>query len=200
MFFPWVEFGACWWYSMRKSRMNIYIWECECFEWVKFEKLRQSERWLLLFLCLFRPLSKALLKVWYTQPTHFCTQIVKAASSSSSTIFQNGLFSLASYACTYMTVRLSACAVWYRQSAFSSSYSMNPTHLKPLRCVCECVYPIHHALLYARTVFPTLTPQHTEFQCVFAINSRNLHVMDTSGWYCFHSDSNRSSAFPYMPP
>lgn len=133
---------------------------------LKFEKLRQSERCLLLFLCLFRPLSKALLKFSFTQPSHFCTQI-EAATASSTPLFHHDLFSLASHDSAAQT--LSICAVCIVSRLSVLSYSMNPNSLEatPLYvCVNACIQSTMHCC-NARTVFP----QHTEFQCVFAINS-----------------------------
>lgn len=118
------------------------------FEWMKFEKLRQSERCLLLFLCLFRPLSKAQLNASSTQPTHFCTQIEWLKQQQQRYTFPRRFVfprSVWVYACS--TVRhkhspsgwCSVCIVTSFQSAMSSSYSMNPTHLKPLTALCACV-------------------------------------------------------------
>lgn len=187
MLFLQFEFGAWKIFNERKSLAWIYMGMWKCFEWMKFEKLRQSERCLLLFLCLFRPLSKALLKFSCTQPSHFCTQIgwLKQQQRQHSAFPPRFVFPR--FACMYVhdstAQTLSICAVWYRESAFSSFVFNEPNSLEATP-PCVCIQSTMHCC-NARTVIPMLTPQHTEFQCVFAINSQNHHVMDTSGWYCF---------------
>lgn len=179
-------------FSTRVSRKNP-IWECECFEWLKFEKLRQSERRLLLFLCLFRPLSKAQLKFWYTQPSHFCTQIRAARFSTTITFslrfacaWQYGTNTLHLCSPVCIVSRLSVLRIQWTQLTWSHS------------ALC--------ALLYARTVLPVLTPQHTPNSSTSSLSPMLWIQADgivfiavplshachpNWGWLCAHWKSNR---------